>query len=425
MENREEMLRSVKVEAKGFLRKIGFAKFEHLGAGSFGVVLRGLHVKSNELRAIKCMLFSNKMLNATDIREISLLYCNKHPNIISLYNIYKNNNKLYLIFEYCCLDLYKYISLLKVNSIKKNRIRIKMIIFQLIESLRYIHSKRLIHRDLKPANILVDRNHNIKLCDFGLGKEIDLLNNKELSLEVVTLWYRSPEILYGIKKYNDKCDIWSLGCIIYELLTYHVLFKGKSEANQIHTIFKKLGNKEMLNCDYYEIKNLIIYQGYNEFDSDIMMGYLSKKNIDHCYAMDLLIKILNIDYNKRPNALEIIQHYWFDEVRQFALDGYKTFECKNFFNIKPDLRNAINNPDPYTFKNIIKDKDIYFDPTKTKNYVIITPQTNHDDYCTFDADLLFDDETETKTCDATNINDDLTYSMMKQLKDSLNFTVKK
>lgn len=120
---------------------------------------------------------------------------------------------------------------------------IRFIIYQLAKALKYLHTGLIIHRDLKPSNILINSNCSIKLCDFGLVRS--LLPNEETSLNltegVATRWYRAPEVLLGSKSYSTPADIWSFGCIVYEILAQKPLFPGNSTVDQIDKILSFSG----------------------------------------------------------------------------------------------------------------------------------------------------------------------------------------
>lgn len=114
-------------------------------------------------------------------------------------------------------------------------VHIRFIIYQLAKSLKYLHSGSIIHRDLKPSNILVNSNCMIKLCDFGLVRSLIVKDDSGpiLTEGVATRWYRAPEVLLGSKSYSTPADIWSFGCIIYEILAQKPLFPGNSTIDQI------------------------------------------------------------------------------------------------------------------------------------------------------------------------------------------------
>lgn len=207
---------------------------------------------------------------STAIREISLLKEMNDPNIVRLLNIvHADGHKLYLVFEFLDLDLKKYMEALPVaeggrgkalpeGSQEMQRLglgkdMVKKFMAQLVEGVRYCHSHRILHRDLKPQNLLIDRDGNLKLADFGLARafgvplrtythevsrEIAIEMNSTLTMQVVTLWYRAPEILLGGRQYSTGVDMWSVGAIFAEMCTRKPLFPGDSEIDEIFKIFK-------------------------------------------------------------------------------------------------------------------------------------------------------------------------------------------
>lgn len=111
---------------------------------------------------------------------------------------------------------------------------------QLFDGLAYLHSHRILHRDLKPQNILIDHEGHIKLADFGLSRCF-MIPVRAYTHEVVTLWYRAPELLLGSKLYGPAVDVWSLACIMSEIVSKTALFPGDSEIDQIYKVFKICG----------------------------------------------------------------------------------------------------------------------------------------------------------------------------------------
>jgi serine/threonine protein kinase len=158
--------------------------------------------------------------------------------IVNLMDIVHGENKIYLVFEYFNLDMKKYLD-------KKGKPltvqHVKHVIWQVLLAILHCHQRRIMHRDLKPSNLLIDESEkHVKIADFGLARSFGL-PLKSYTHEVVTLWYRAPEVLLGSKVYSTGVDIWSVGCILYELAHRKPLFYGESEIGQIFKIFKCLG----------------------------------------------------------------------------------------------------------------------------------------------------------------------------------------
>lgn len=176
---------------------------------------------------------------STAIREISILRELNHPNIVRLLDVVNCKKSLYLVFEYLNQDLKKLLDSNMDSSVLSDSL-IKSYLWQLLQGIALCHTKRVLHRDLKPQNLLIDDDGNIKLADLGLARSIGL-PIRAYTHEVVTIWYRAPEILLGSCIYGPAVDIWAIGCIFAEMYTRKALFPGDSEIDQIFRIFRTLG----------------------------------------------------------------------------------------------------------------------------------------------------------------------------------------
>lgn len=226
--------------------------------GTYGVVYKAKDLAHNgRIVALKKIRLEaeDEGVPSTAIREISLLKEMNDPNIVRLFNIvHADGHKLYLVFEFLDLDLKKYMESLPVSDGGRGKTlpegsgpelgrlglgdaMVKKFMSQLCEGVRYCHSHRILHRDLKPQNLLIDREGNLKLADFGLARAFGV-PLRTYTHEVVTLWYRSPEILLGGRQYSTGVDMWSVGCIFAEMCTRKPLFPGDSEIDEIFKIFK-------------------------------------------------------------------------------------------------------------------------------------------------------------------------------------------
>ncbi|XP_015773352.1 PREDICTED: cyclin-dependent kinase 2-like [Acropora digitifera] len=152
---------------------------------------------------------------STAIREISLLKELNHPNVVRLLDVVHGDKKLFLVFEYLDRDLKKYMDSVPAGGISLSLV--KSYLYQLLSGIAFCHSHRILHRDLKPQNLLIDAQGSIKLADFGLARAFGV-PVRSYTHEVVTLWYRAPEILLGCRYYSTPVDVWSIGCIFAEMV---------------------------------------------------------------------------------------------------------------------------------------------------------------------------------------------------------------
>jgi len=210
-----------------------------LGEGTYGKVYRARYLATGEWVAMKHMKLTNEDegVPSTAIREIAILKTLNHENVVRLYDQFCSRNKLVLVFECLDNDLKKF---MRVHNCKLSPSVIKNFSFQLMKGIEFCHSRRIIHRDLKPQNLLIGTAMNLKIADFGLARAF-MLPVPKYTHEVVTVWYRPPEILLGSPLYSIPVDQWGVGCIIAEMATGAPLFAGDSEIDTVFKIFQKLG----------------------------------------------------------------------------------------------------------------------------------------------------------------------------------------
>lgn len=163
----------------------------------------------------------------TAIREVSILKELKHNNIITLHDIIYARRTLTLVFEFVDRDLSRYMD---ECDHKVHVDNIRLFLFQLLRGLKYCHDRRVLHRDLKPQNILISSIGELKLADFGLARAKSV-PTKTFTDEVVTLWYRPPDVLLGNVEYGTSIDMWGVGCIFFEMAAGFTLFTGESRID--------------------------------------------------------------------------------------------------------------------------------------------------------------------------------------------------
>lgn len=267
---------------------------EVVGQGTFGKVYKGK--LNSEIYAIKHISNNQEGLHITTIREIKYLRQLNHKNIINLIEINIEKEEIYLIFPYFRFDLHFY---LKKNIL--NRREIIHIFHQVIKGLEYLHTNKIIHRDLKSSNLLMDFNLNIKIADFGMATSMNKNNN--YSPGVVTLWYRPPEILLNTGTYDHTCDIWSLGCILGELLQGIPLFIGNTKFKVLESIISVCGS--INNRTYPGIENVTTYESLNISQSQRNLKKIFKNSYDD--LVNILDKILSVNPSSRISLNEILK----------------------------------------------------------------------------------------------------------------------
>uniref|UniRef100_A0A7N9ASD7 Cyclin dependent kinase 16 n=1 Tax=Mastacembelus armatus TaxID=205130 RepID=A0A7N9ASD7_9TELE len=231
-------LRRVSLSEIGFGKLETYIKLDKLGEGTYATVYKGRSKLTENLVALKeIRLEHEEGAPCTAIREVSLLKDLKHANIVTLHDIIHTQKSLTLVFEYLDKDLKQYLddcgNMIHVHNVK-------LFLFQLLRGLSYCHRRKVLHRDLKPQNLLISDRGELKLADFGLARAKSI-PTKTYSNEVVTLWYRPPDILLGSTDYSTHIDMWGVGCIFYEMTTGRPLFPGSTVEEELHFIFKLLG----------------------------------------------------------------------------------------------------------------------------------------------------------------------------------------
>lgn len=298
-----------------------FSKLEPIGQGAYGVVYRARDRKSKAVVALKKIRLDNDETDedgvpSSSLREIGLLKDLNHPNVLHLIDVQIHQSNLYLIFEHLDLDLKK---LLDHHRNGLPGPLVKSYMWQLLQGLSYCHARRVLHRDLKLQNLLVDRKGNIKLADFGLARCIGL-PIRTYTHEVVTLWYRSPELLLKAVYYGPSVDLWSLGCIFAEMLTNRILFPGDSEIDQIYRIFRTLGTPD--ESSWPGLKQMPEYRNFTKFKGRGVEHYIGNHDRP---AVDLLSKLLTYNPVERISAKHALGHDYFDGLADIKPSMLKIF----------------------------------------------------------------------------------------------------
>ena len=285
-----------------------YTKVEKVGEGTYGVVYKCKVKDTNDYVALKKIRLENEDEGSpsTSIREISILKQLRHPNIVYLIDLIHGEKKLYLVFEYMDHDLKKF---LDINNGPLTPELVKSYLFQILIAINFCHSKRILHRDLKPQNLLIDKDGIIKVADFGLARSFGI-PIKTLTHEILTLWYRAPEILLGQKEYSTPVDIWSIGLIFFEMAHRKPLFAGDCEIDQIFKIFQMYGTPT--EKTWPGITKLPEFKlTFPQFKPRGIEVY--NKNLDPV-GLDLLSKMIQPDPCRRISAKQALHHPYFNDL---------------------------------------------------------------------------------------------------------------
>nr|XP_031295665.1 mitogen-activated protein kinase 15 isoform X2 [Camelus dromedarius] len=283
-----------------------------LGKGAYGIVWKAVDRRTGEVVAIKKIFdaFRDKTDAQRTFREIMLLQeFGNHPNIIRLLDVIQaeNDRDIYLVFEYMDTDLHAVIC--KGTVLKDTHKR--YIFYQLLRATKFIHSGCVIHRDQKPSNVLLDASCSVKLCDFGLARSLSSLpegpEGQALTEYVATRWYRAPEVLLSSSWYTPGVDMWSLGCILGEMLRGRPLFPGTSTLHQLELILGTIPPPS-------EEDLLALSSSYS---ASVVppLGSRPRQTLDALLpadtppeALDLLKRLLVFAPDKRLSAAQALQH---------------------------------------------------------------------------------------------------------------------
>uniref|UniRef100_A0A8C9CY06 cyclin-dependent kinase n=1 Tax=Phocoena sinus TaxID=42100 RepID=A0A8C9CY06_PHOSS len=298
-------LRRVSLSEIGFGKLETYIKLDKLGEGTYATVYKGKSKLTDNLVALKeIRLEHEEGAPCTAIREVSLLKDLKHANIVTLHDIIHTEKSLTLVFEYLDKDLKQYLD--DCGNVI-NMHNVKLFLFQLLRGLAYCHRQKVLHRDLKPQNLLINERGELKLADFGLARAKSI-PTKTYSNEVVTLWYRPPDILLGSTDYSTQIDMWGVGCIFYEMATGRPLFPGSTVEEQLHFIFRILGTPTeetwpgILSNEEFKTYN------YPKYRAEALLSHAPRLDSD---GADLLTKLLQFEGRNRISAEDAMKHPFF------------------------------------------------------------------------------------------------------------------
>ena len=291
---------------------ISYAAERVIGSGSFGVVYQASIVETGEIVAIKKVLQDRRFKN----RELAIMSSLDHPDVVQLKHCFYSKGEkpdevyLNLVMEYIPETVHRTLR----NHTKANKLipitYVKVYMWQICRAVAYIHSQGVAHRDIKPQNLLMNpKTHQVKLCDFGSAKQ--LIAGEPNVAYICSRYYRAPELVFEATEYTTAIDIWSVGCVMAELMLGNPLFPGESGVDQLIEIIKVLGTptKE----EIYAMN-----PNHNSFKFPQIRPHPWPKvfrNKQPANAIDLVSRMLRYEPNTRIDPLDALTHNFFDELR--------------------------------------------------------------------------------------------------------------
>ncbi|KAL7139594.1 hypothetical protein ABFS83_09G063000 [Erythranthe nasuta] len=275
-----------------------FDRYELLSViseGSYGRVYEAIDKKTQEVVAMKHEFLG--LCNST-LREIDILKSlPPHPSIVEFKGAFVDrNNCVFVVMEYVQKDLKAYIA----DNYRITCVwQVQFLMKRILEGVRFLHENGLMHRDLKPSNILIKERLQVKICDFGSSRR----RSREglyTSGGVGSRWYKAPELLIGSGNYSSAVDMWSVGCIMAELIIKDALFKGATEIDQLRKI------NELLHTPGRPAS----YELGIRFD--VAYIFTGAPKITEC-GIDLVLKMLAYDPKDRITAKDALNHPWFKQ----------------------------------------------------------------------------------------------------------------
>ncbi|KAJ0790615.1 putative protein-serine/threonine kinase CMGC-CDK-CRK7-CDK9 family [Helianthus annuus] len=283
-----------------------YDKLDKIGSGTYSNVYKARDRKTKKIVALKKVRFDTSEPESVKFmaREIMMLRKLDHPNIVKLEGLATSRMQysLYLVFDYMQTDLSRIISR---PDERLTEPQVKFYMKQLLSGLQHCHERGILHRDIKGSNLLIDKDGNLKIADFGLANHYDSKKPVPLTNRVVTLWYRSPELLLGTTIYGPGIDLWSAGCLLAEMFAGRPIMPGRTEVEQLHKIFKLCGTPS---SDYWKkLKLSTTFRPPHSYKPNLHEAFRDYPKS----ALGLLMVLLALDPAYRGSAGSALQHEFF------------------------------------------------------------------------------------------------------------------
>ncbi|CAN1137287.1 Cyclin-dependent kinase G-2 [Linum perenne] len=326
-----------------------FERLNKIDEGTYGVVYRAKDRITGEIVALKKVKMEKERegFPLTALREMNILLSFHHPSIVDVKEVVVGSSldSIFMVMEYMEHDLKALMESMKQPF---SQSEVKCLMLQLLEGTKYLHDNWVLHRDLKTSNLLLNNRGELKICDFGLARQYGS-PLKPYTHMVVTLWYRAPELLLGAQTYSTAIDMWSLGCIMAELLSKKPLFNGKTEFDQLDKIFRTLGTPNEAIWPGFsklsKVKVNFVKHQYNLLRKKFPPTSFTGSPVLSDAGFDLLNKLLTYDPEKRISAYDALNHEWFREVPlPKSKDFMPTFPAQHAQDRR--ARRILKSPDP-------------------------------------------------------------------------------
>lgn len=285
-----------------------YKKVSFLGEGQFGTVYKAEDTENeNKIVAVKKIKLGHRTeakdgINRTALREIKILQELNHPNVVGLIDVFGHKSSVSLVFEFMSTNLE---DIIMDTNLVLSPANIKSMMLMTCLGIEYLHNNWILHRDLKPNNLLMDKQGNVKLHDFGLAKQYGS-PNRVYTHQVVTRWYRCPELLFGAKNYGTGIDMWAVGCIFAELLLRVPFLQGESDLGQLSKIFETLGTPT--DEDWPGLRDLSDFVEFKKFPRIPLADIFSAAGDD---LLNLIESLFFYDPVKRVTGTECLKHKYF------------------------------------------------------------------------------------------------------------------
>ncbi|KAL5343847.1 kinase-like domain-containing protein [Aspergillus crustosus] len=310
-----------------------FERLNHIEEGSYGWVSRAKEITTGEVVALKKLKLDNSPdgFPVTGLREIQTLLEARHHNVVYLREVVMGNkmDEVYLVMDFLEHDLKTLLDDMREPFLPSE---IKTLLLQLISGLDFLHSQWIMHRDLKTSNLLMNNRGELKIADFGMARYYGDPPPKLTQL-VVTLWYRSPELLLGAETYGPEIDMWSVGCIFGEFLTKEPLLQGKNEVEQVSKIFALTGPPTPQIWPGFRslpnAKSLRLPPTSTSTSTTPPLLPRSRFPFLTNAGLQLLSSLLSLNPSSRPTAAEALKHPYFrEDPRPKPKEMFPTFPSK-------------------------------------------------------------------------------------------------